>query len=178
MKEQERPRITVRKDAQRELEFRYNRQERLDRDLAPRPASPGGSILRNRSLRIVLLNMLLLGAIVFAGQRLLLASGDRARVGAYSASLQALRFEGTVYATLTLRLTGRPAAGGERFAVRFVLEPGEEGLEQSAALPVSPGEEVTVGEAIPLTASGGEPRNLRAELTVGGKTRRLNHSLR
>jgi len=176
MKEREQPRITVRKEAQRELVYHYNRQERLEHDLAPRPTPPGGSFLRNRSLRIVLLNMLLLGAIVFAGQRLLLASGDQARIGAYSASLRALRFEGTVFATLSLRLTGRPSAAGERFAVRFVLEPGEGGLEQTAALPVSPGEEVTVGEAIPLTS--GDPRNLRAELTVGGKTRRLNHSLR
>jgi hypothetical protein len=168
-------RLTVRKDAHRELEFRYSREERLGRATAPRRDLPAGSFLKSRTFRVLLLNVGLLAAIAFAGARLLLASGDRVRIGPFAASLQSMVYESTVYVTVTLRYAGRAGSPPpeERFTARFVLEPGGEEVRKSAALPRSPGEEVTVGEALPLAGA----RRVRAEVELGSWKRTLARDL-
>jgi hypothetical protein len=168
-------RLTVRKDAHRELEFRYSREERLGRGTAPLRSVPTGSFLKSRSFRILLLNVGLLAGIAFAGARLLTASGDRVRIGPFAASLQAMVYESTVYVTVTLRYAGRAGSQppAERFTARFVLEPGGEEVQKSGALPRSPGEEVTVGQALPLAESS----RVRAELELGSWKRTLTRTL-
>ncbi len=173
--EREPDRLVVRKDSHRELEYRYDREERLSRSTAPRQAPPGGAFFKNRTYRVVLLNVVLLAVLAFAGARLLQSLTDRTRVGPYSASLQALRYEGVVYATVTVRLISRPSTAAERFTVHLTLEPGGEQADQAAALPQEPGQEVTVGEAIPLKA--GAAKRVRAELTLGDSKRRLFRDL-
>jgi len=167
--------LVVRRDAHRELEYRYNREERLSRGTAPRRTASAGTFLKSRTHRVLLLNVALLAAIGFAGVRLLSAPGDRARIGPYAASLQALPYDSTVYVTLTLRYAGRavPAFPAQRFTARFVLEPGGEEVLKTASLPASPGDEVTVGEALPL---GGATR-IRAELRLGDRQRSLTRDL-
>ena len=177
-REQPKPdRLVVRKDAHRELEYRYNREERLARGTAPRRDPASGSFFKNRTYRVVFLNVLLLAVLAFAGSRLMQSLTDRARIGPYAATLQALRYEGVVYATVTVRLVARQPASppAERFAVRLTLEPGGEQVEQAGALPLLPGQEVTVGEAIPLQQ--GPAKRVRAELEIGEARKRLVRDL-
>jgi len=166
-------RLVVRQDAHRELEFRYERDERLARRTAPRGTSV--SFFKNRTYRALLLNVLLLAVLVIVGGRLLLASGDRARVGPYAVSLQALAYEDTVYVTVTVRFAGRAgtAVPAERFTARLALEPGGEEVLTEAALPRSPGEAVTVGEALPLAGAA----RARVQLEVGEWKRTLTREL-
>ncbi len=168
-------RLVVRRDAHRELEYRYDREERLARRTAPRGKVSAGSFLKSRTYRVMLLNVALLAAVGFVGLRLLSGPGDRARIGPYTARLEALPYESTVYVTLSLRYAGRagPAFPAQRFTARFVLEPGGEEVVKTASLPASPGEEVTVGEALPLAGA----TRVRADLQLGDRRRTLARDL-
>jgi YD repeat-containing protein len=168
-------RLTVRRDAHRQLEYRYDREERLARRTAPRRMPTGASFLKSRTSRIFLLNAVLLVVIAFAAARLLLASGDQARIGPFEARLQAMPADGLVYVTLTLRLVGRAGAqgGAERFSVHLALEPGGAAVRKEAPLPRSPGEEVSVGEALPLAGAA----RVRADLVLGDRKRSLTREL-
>ena len=57
--------------------------------------------------------------------------------------------------------------------MRFVLEPGGEQVLKTASLPASPGEEVTVGEALPLAGA----TRVRADLELGDRRRTLARDL-
>lgn len=169
------PRLVVRRDAHRELEFRYDREERLSRGTAPRRSTGGGSFFRNRTHRLLLMNVALILAVALVGLLLLGNPGDRARIGLFEARLQAMPFEESVYVTLSLRYAGRsgPQVSAERFTVRFLLEPGGEAVLKTALLPASPGGEVTVGEALPLRSA----TRVRAELQLGDRRRTLQRNL-
>ena len=169
------PRLVVRRDAHRELEFRYDQEERLSRGTAPRQSAGAGSFLRNRTHRLLLLNVALILAVALLGLLLLGNPGDRARIGPFEARLRAMPFEQSVYVTLSLRYAGRPGpqVSAERFTVRFLLEPGGEAVLKTAALPASPGGEVTVGEALPLQSA----TRVRAELQLGDRRRTLQRDL-
>jgi hypothetical protein len=80
-----------------------------------------------------------------------------------------------VYVTVTLRLEARAGRElpAERFVARLALEPGGVRVQKSAAAPRSPGEEVTVGEALPLAAQS----RVSAELEVGRWKRTLTRAL-
>jgi hypothetical protein len=166
----------VRRDAHRELEYRYSREERLGRRTAPRSPAPAGSFLKSRTHRLLLLNVGLLAAIAIAGLRLMAGPGDHARIGPYAARLEAMRYDSTVYVTLTLRYAGRAVttAPAQRFTARFSLEPGGEQVQKTASLPAAPGEEVTVGEALPLAGAA----RVRAELELGDHRRSLARDLK
>jgi len=175
------PRLVVRRNAHRELEFRYDQEERLSRGTAPNRSAGGqsagaGSFLRNRTYRLLLLNVALVLAVALVGLLLLGNPGDRARIGPFEARLQAMPFEESVYVTLSLRYAGRPGPriSAERFTVRFLLEPGGEAVSKEAVLPVSPGGEVTVGEALPLQSA----TRVRAELQLGDRRRTLGRDFR
>jgi hypothetical protein len=160
------PRLVVRRDAHRELEFRYDKEERLSRGTAPSRRGQGARVYRQSLLRVALVL-----AVALAGFFLLGNPGDRARIGPFEARLQAMPFEGSVYVALSLRYAGRPGprVSAERFTVRFLLEPGGQRIAKEAALPASPGEEVTVGEALPLPSA----TRVRAELQLGDRRRTL-----
>jgi hypothetical protein len=169
------PRLVVRRDAQRELEYRYDREERLALGTAPRKTDSTGSFFKSRTHRRLLLNVALLAAVAFVALQVLSGPGDRARIGPFAARLEAMPYESTVYITLTLRYAGRAGAAlpAERFTARFVLEPGGEQVLKTASLPASPGEEVTVGEAFPLAGA----KRVRAELLLGNRQRTLARDL-
>ncbi len=170
------PRLIVRRDAHRELEYRYDREERLARRTAPRLASQAGSFLKSRAHRLLLLNVVLLAAVAFAGLRLMAGPGDHTRIGPYAVRLEAMQYDSTVYVTLTLRYAGRAgtAPPEPRFTARFMLEPGGEQVQKTASLPASPGEEVTVGEALPLAGA----TRVRAQLLLGSRQRSLARDLK
>jgi hypothetical protein len=168
-------RLVVRRDAHRELTYRYDREERLARRTAPRRPSGAASFLRNRTSRMLLLNVVLLAVIAIAAIRLLSASADHARIGPFEASLQSALIDDTVYVAVTLRFAGRAGAEAstERFTARLALEPGGEAVMKGAALPRSPGEEVTVGEALPLAGA----TRARADLQFGNRKQTLIREL-
>src|SRR4030065_1159163 len=92
------PRVVVRRNAHRELEFRYDQEERLSRGTAPNRSAGGqsagaGSFLRNRTYRLLLLNVALVLAVALVGLLLLGNPGDRARIGPLAARLPAMPFE-------------------------------------------------------------------------------------
>src|SRR4030065_353787 len=93
------PRLVVRRDAHRELEFRYDQEERLSRGTAPNRTA-GGQTAGPGPFR-------------------------RAWTSPLEARRQAMPFEESVYVTLSLRYAGRPGprVSAERFTVRFLLEP-------------------------------------------------------
>ncbi len=169
------PRLVVRRDAHRELEYRYQREERLARGTAPRSA-PAGSFLKSRIHRLLLLNVALLVAVSLLSIRLLAAPADRARIGPYEARLQALSYGSTVYVTLSLRRTGRAGTAfpAGPFTASFLLEPGGEEVRKTASLPSAPGEVLTLGEAFPQA----EADRVRAELRIGESRRSLSQALR
>ncbi len=169
-------RLIVRRDAHRELEYRYDREERLARRTAPRASARAGSLLKSRTHRLLLLNVGLLAAIAFAGLRLLAGPGDHVRIGPYAARLEAMQYDSTVYVTLTLRYAGRAGAAlpAQHFTARFTLEPGGQQVLKTASLPAAPGEEVTVGEALPLAGA----TRVRAELQLADRQRSLARDLK
>ena len=177
------PRLRVRRGAELPQEFHYSREERLARRDAPRKREPAqGFFRRNRRFILLFGNVvLLLVLVLLLRERTSQASGT-ARIGVYSLTLQGLRFGDTVYATVTVKDSGRRERKAQepagRVSVHFALEPAGEAYLQSAALPQRPGEEVVVGEAIPLTEGQAEVRELRAEVSLGGETRSLRRTIK
>jgi hypothetical protein len=177
------PRLRIRREAEQPQELRYSREERLARRDAPRKREPAqGFFRRNRRFILLFGNIVLLFVLVLLLRERISGGGGSARIGVYSLTLQGLRFGDTVYATVTVRDSSRrerkaqEAAG--RVSVRFTLEPAGEAYPQSAALPQEPGEEVAIGEAIPLAAGQAEVRELRAEVSIGGETRSLRRTIK
>jgi hypothetical protein len=124
---------------------------------------------------LLLLNVALLAAIGFAGLRLLAGPGDRARIGPYAARLEAMQYESMVYVTLNVRYVGRAgqASPSQSLTVRFALQPGGEQVQKTASLPGAPGEELTVGEALPRAGA----ERVLAELRLGDRRRSLAREL-
>jgi hypothetical protein len=181
--EPEAPRLRIRRGAELPQEFHYSREERLARPDAPRKREPQkGFFHRNRRFIILFGNIVLLFVLVILLRERISGGGGTARIGVYSLTLQGLRFGDTVYATLTVRDSSRRERKGRepagRVSVRFSLEPAGEAYPQSAALPQGPGEEVAVGEAIPLAEGQAEVRELRAEVSIGGETRSLRRTIK
>ena len=97
-------RLVVRRDAHRELEYRYDREERLARGTAPRRNGLRRLLPQEPDLPGVLLNVAAAGGRGLRGTAPAASGpGDRARIGPYAARLQALPYESMVYVTLSLR---------------------------------------------------------------------------
>ncbi len=181
--EPEEPRLRIRRDAELPQEFRSSREERLARPDAPRERQQrAGLFRRNRRFILLFGNIVLILVLFMLLRDRLSGGGSTARIGNYSLTLQGLRFGDTIYATVTVRdarrsdgKAGQPAG---KVTVRFSLGPAGEAYPQSAALPPGPGEEVQVGEAIPLTEGQAEARELRAEVGIGGETRSLRQTIK
>jgi hypothetical protein len=176
-------RLRIRRGAELPQDSHYSREERLARPDAPRKREPvKGFFRRNRRFIILLGNIVLLFVLVMLLQRRTAPAGGTARIGEFSLTLQGLHFEDTVYATVTVKNLGfrqrKAAESGGRISVRFTLEQTGEAYLQSAALPQGSGEEVVVGEAIPLAAGQAEVRELWAEVSLGGETRSLHRTIK
>jgi hypothetical protein len=179
---EERHRFTIRRGADIPLEYHSSREERLERPEAPQPIETRrGFFRRNLRLLIIFGNVVLLFTLVVLLRRTGAEAGANARIGPYSLALQGLRFEDTVYATVTVNNSGRSERGAKqaegRIGVRFTLKGASEGYLQSAALP-NPGQEVVVGEAIPVAEGLVEARELAAEVAIGTETRLLRRSIK
>ena len=86
----------------RSLHFHYNREERLAQTGGPTPPEPKGLFRRNRSLAIILLDLLLILLIFVLFQFVFTPGRSAARVGDYDLELSAFRFEDELYVTVEI----------------------------------------------------------------------------
>lgn len=86
----------------RTLHFHYDRDERLAQTGGPKPAEPKGLFRRNRSLAIILLDVLLILLIYVLFQFVFTPGRSSARVQDYDLELSAFRFEGELYVTVEI----------------------------------------------------------------------------
>jgi hypothetical protein len=133
--------------------FHYHRQERLSRGGVDRdgPAPPKGSIFkRNRSLAIVVIDLLVILLIYGLYILFFAPSNSSATIAGHALTLRAFSFESDAYVTLVFE------AGDEarREPVTVTFEAGEETVEVSEVLP-----------------EAGTSKNLRAILDGQGEER-------
>ncbi len=160
------------------FQYHYSREERLRLPGAPGPPPTGGFLKRNRSLTILLLDLLIILILGFAFFRFIGGPASSGRLQPYTITLRALRDRDSVLATVTVRFSGRAPSASEaqeRVYVLLSLSPGS-GEEQpvSARLPASPAEETVLRAVLPYQQ---RPAVVNAVARIGSRTVRLRRSL-
>jgi hypothetical protein len=166
-----------------DLNFHYNREQRLSIPGAPPPPLAKGFMRRNRHLIIILIDIIVLLAAGFFLSRFWFNVPHQARIDGFTVTLRGLPYQETVFATLTVKRTSKTPLEPERFQerlyVRFFLSDraitesetlDPQGLALQSRLPVAPGEEILIREAMPAE---GESNRLYAEISLGGHTERI-----
>ncbi len=154
--------------------YHYSRADRLSIPGAPRLSGKRGILRGNRSLLILLLDVVLILVIVIA-TRLLAGSPatDRGRIADYSFVLRALAYENTVLATVTASKTSNTRTKGQ-VQIKFHFGEGGEEVYSTSQLPTSEQEPLTIATSIPW-ADGA--KILRAEVSLDGERIVLSRSL-
>ncbi len=176
----------------KQLNFHYSREERLSQPGAPRFRVPrkGGLFRRNRSLLIVLIDVLLISVVFFLYRQFFASPTYESEIAGYKLLLRVFPVKDKVI--VNLRVTGsRAASDGEegdaqapdRVFVRFLL--GEDELRLSERLPnrvsVADASADSDGEYVELAGSfmiigeqGRRPaERLVAEVQIGEEQRVL-----
>lgn len=159
------------------LDFHSSRQERLARFGAPHQRAGGtaGVFRGNRTLLVVLLDILLFLMLGVLLVRFLYAQTPRARLQGYEVSLRGLSHGEMVYATLTVRAEAAAEKPGDgRIYVRLSVsrDPADgQATFVSGQLP-GPGNELVLREGLP--ASGAKSATLYAQVRVGKTVRLLS----
>jgi len=158
--------------------YHYSRQDRLDMAAAPRFRDSGGGIFRrNRTLLIILLDLVIILILGLFLVRFLYARVNRADLEGYNVVLRSVRTEEVILATLTVRKTASTAAAVQTVYVRFSLErnPDEgDSTYISGVLPRERGGESILRTAIPRSPSSDSYDVLYAEVRIGDSRRRLS----
>jgi hypothetical protein len=156
--------------------YHYSRKDRLSLPTAPRFPERGGGIFRkNRTLLILLLDLVIVMILGVFLMRFLYAQVNRADLEGYSVVLRGLRSQEVVIATLTV--SNRLSDSEQRIFVRFSLvrNPGEEDSTYvSGSAPGARGEERILRATLPAADS---PKVLYAEVRIGDTRRRLSTGL-
>lgn len=168
------------KNGDQELHFNYNRADRLLLPTAPRVSDRKGGILRgNRSLLILLLDVLLIAIIMIIGRLYLFVPAEvpTAQLGGCTFALRADSYEDVVLVYVTIRKTAEahqvPTDG--KVSVIFLIEDTDENAVSSGFLPASTTDRDTVIAAtLPRL---GEKGVLVAEITVGDEVVRLTRRI-
>jgi hypothetical protein len=160
--------------------YHYSRQDRLSMATAPHSRPRGGGIFRrNRTLLIILLDLVIILILGVFLVRFLYARVNRAQLEGYSVVLEGLHTEGVVLATLTITNTDAAAAGRSVF-VRFSLERNPDEQEStyvSGLAPPAGGEGRALRVAIPVDSSSQLPDVVYAEVRIGDSRERLSAGL-
>jgi hypothetical protein len=161
--------------------YHYSRRERLSMATAPRFRERGGGIFRrNRTLLIILLDLIIVMILGVFLVRFLYARVNRADLEGYSVVLRGVRTEDVVLATLTITNRDAVSAEGQSVFVRFSLErnPDEEDSTYVTGLvpPERAGERI-LRAAIPLSAASASSEVLYAEVRIGDSRERLSTGL-
>jgi hypothetical protein len=169
------------------LHFHSSREERLALLGAPRGERDRrrGIFRRNRTLLIVLVDILLFLFLAVFLVRFLYSQTSQARLEGYSVVLRGLVYGEVVYATLTVN-SDRNVGGVNdgRIYVRFALSRDARDADAqflSAGLPEAAGPEVILRAILagtpPVRAGGGKAGTLYAEVRIGQTTRLLSFGL-
>jgi hypothetical protein len=148
--------------------FHYNREERLAGRLTPERPRPKGIFKRNRSLTIILLDIIVIVIMFLLFQFIFTPGRGRERVGDFRVELSAFRFDGQVYATVEITRTReaeRPVTGGDSL-VTIQFEGDDEVLD---TLPSSAGDRITATSILPDDGSDDGPP-IRVHLELAGKS--------
>jgi hypothetical protein len=156
--------------------YHYNRQDRLSMASAPSFQHRGGGIFgRNRTLLIILVDLVIVLILGVFLVRFLYARVNRAELEGYRVVLRGVRTEEVVLATLTITATASAEQRGVR--ARFSLErnPAEEDAVYASGT-AGEGESI-LRVVIPVSASELSSDVLYAEVRIGDSRRRLSVGL-
>ncbi len=161
--------------------YHYSRRDRLSMATAPRFREKGGGIFRrNRTLLIILLDLVIVTILGVFLVRFLYARVNRADLEGYSVVLRAVRSEEVVIATLTI--TNTAAAPTRQQSVFFRLSLARNADEEeltyvSGLAPPERGGERILRATVPISHSRASPEVLYAEVQIGDSSRRLSTGL-
>ncbi len=192
-------RLNIR-EVKQELDFHYNREERLNMPGAPPPKTRLSFFRRNRALVIIFIDIIVLVILGMIFSSFNFGTPESLNLGDYRLVLRAMQYEDVVFATLTVRnrsdgnrsdgnrsdgnrSDGNRSDGNRsdgRILVRFILSdqrlkksdlPDAAGqFAHSAELPAAPGDESILKEAIALFEGASR---LYAEVRIGEDSRLL-----
>lgn len=158
--------------------YHYNRQERLSMPTAPRhPERRGGIFRRNRTLLIILVDLVIVLILGLFLMRFLYAQVSRADLEGYSVVLRGAYSQDVVIATLTVKNNHSESRREQRVNVRFSLvrNPGEEDSTYVSSLAPPGREEESILRA--TIATSRRSKVLYAEVRIGDSVKRLSTGL-
>ncbi len=161
--------------------YHYSRHDRLSMGTAPRFRAKGGGIFRrNRTLLIILLDLVIVMILGVFLVRFLYARVNVANLEGYRVVLRGIRTEEVVIATVTITNTAAASAAQQSVFVRLSLarNPDEEDLTYVSGLaPPDRGGERILRVAVPVSDSRASSEVLYAEVEIGDYRRRLSAGL-
>jgi hypothetical protein len=161
--------------------YHYSRQDRLSMATAPRFRERGGGIFRrNRTLLIILLDLVIVLILGVFLVRFLYAQVNRANLEGYSVVLRGARSEGVVVATLSITNTAAASTAEQSVFARFSLvrNPDEEDSTYvSGPVPREREGERILRVAIPVSERSASSEVLYAEVRIGDSRKRLSTGL-
>ena len=158
--------------------YHYSRKQRLSLPAAPRVQDSGGEFFhRNRTLLIILLDLVIILVLGLFLMRYLYAQVHRADLEGYSVVLRGFYFGEVVFATLTITNKRGSSVTGQRIFARFSLDRAfeEENTTYSSTNLPDDGEEETILR-VTIPASRGAAV-LYAEVDIGDTAKRLSTGL-
>jgi len=161
--------------------YHYSRKDRLSMATAARIRDSGGGIFRrNRTLLIILLDLVIVMILGVFLVRFLYARVNVANLEGYRVVLRGIRTEEVVIATVTITNTAAASAAQQSVFVRLSLarNPDEEDLTYVSGLaPPDRGGERILRVAVPVSDSRASSEVLYAEVEIGDYRRRLSAGL-
>jgi hypothetical protein len=161
--------------------YHYSRRDRLSMATAPRSREKGGGIFRrNRTLLIILLDLVVILILGVFLVRFLYARVNRADLEGYSVVLRGVRSEEVVLASLTITNKAAVSVGQQSVFLSLSLDrhAGEEELIYVSELaPPDRGGERILRATVPISDSRPSPDVLYAEVRIGDSRKRLSAGL-
>jgi hypothetical protein len=158
--------------------YHYSREQRLNLPTAPRVQDRGGGIFRqNRTLLIILLDLVIILVLGLFLMRYLYAQVHRADLEGYSVVLRGFSSGEVVFATLTITNKRGGSETGERIYARFSLDGEFEEKDttySSAFLPDDGEKETILRVTIPATERA---KVLYAEVKIADTAKHLSTGL-
>ncbi len=158
--------------------YHYSRKQRLSLLTALPVQDRGGGIFRrNRTLLIILLDLVIILVLGLFLMRFLYAQVHRADLEGYSVVLRGFYFREVVFAAITITNKGGDSVTGERIYARFSLDRAfeeDDTTYNSAILPDDAEEEIILRIAIPAPEGA---TVLYAEVEIGDTSKRLSTGL-
>ena len=162
-------------------DYHYSRQDRLSMTTAPRFRERGGGIFRrNRTLLIILLDLVIILILGVFLVRFLYTQVNRANLEGYSVVLRGVKSQEVFVATLTITNTAAASTAEQSVFVRFSLvrDPDEEDSTYvSGSAPREREGERILRAVIPVSGSSASSEVLYAEVRIGDSRRRLSAGL-